>query len=201
MKINVMLVCAAVVAFASSVSAEDAYIESDGSAGAGINTGFFFGPQSKIEIDFQLTTEDANQMRLFGASGISGNDAKPECECYIGADTAGTKKFSFICGKSGGERQSSNFKAIDLQRHRIVLDFYEAKEFQVWTGDTKVSKALSDFPANRQLSPLTFFCKNYTTMATYTSKATSFDYFAKMRVYGFKIWDAGTLVRNYTPFQ
>ena len=80
MKINVMLVCAAVVAFASSVSAEDAYIESDGSAGAGINTGFFVGPQTKIEIDFQLTTEDVLQARLFGASGVSGNDAKPECE-------------------------------------------------------------------------------------------------------------------------
>ena len=104
MKINVMLVCAAVVAFVSPVSAEDAYIESDGSAGAGINTGFFVGPQTKIEIDFQLTTEDVLQARLFGASGVSGNDAKPECECYVGADTAGTKKFSFICGKSGGEQ-------------------------------------------------------------------------------------------------
>lgn len=199
MKINVMLVCAAVVAFASSVSAEDAYIESDGSAGAGINTGFFVGPQTKIEIDFQLTTEDVLQARLFGASGVSGNDAKPECECYVGADTAGTKKFSFICGKSGGERQSSNFKTIDLQRHRIVLDFYEAKEFQVWTGDTKTSKELSDFPANRQLSPLTFFCKNYTNTATYSSKITSFAYPTKMKVYGFRIWDAGNLVRNYEP--
>ena len=26
-------------------AAEDGYIESDGSGGAGINTGFFFGPQ------------------------------------------------------------------------------------------------------------------------------------------------------------
>ncbi len=194
-----MIAMLTALAGATAVHGEDAYIESDGSAGAGINTGFFVGPQTKIEIDFQLTTEDVLQARLFGASGISGNDAKPECECYIGADTAGTKKFSFICGKSGGERQSSNFKAIDLQRHRIVLDFYDAKEFQVWTGDTKVSKALSDFPANRQLSPLSFFCKNYTNTATYSSKITSFAYPTKMKVYGFRIWDAGNLVRDYEP--
>ena len=196
-EICTLLVCAAALTFTAAFG-EDAYIESDGSTGAGINTGFFFGPQSKVEIDFQLTTDEANTMRLFGAAGASGNDAQPEGECYIGSNSAGTQMFSFICAKQGA-RQSSNFKAIDTQRHRIVLDFYEAKEFQVWTGSSKSAKALSDYPANRQLYPLAFFCKNYTTAATYTSKNTSFHYPAKMRVYSFKIWDAGVLVRDYTP--
>ena len=64
MKSSTVLACAAVaLAFASSAFAEDAYIESDGSRGAGINTGFFVGPQTKIEIDFQLTTNSQNQVR------------------------------------------------------------------------------------------------------------------------------------------
>ena len=199
-KINTVLVlAAAALAFSRPASAEDAYIESDGSVGAGINTGFFVGPQTKIEIDFQLTTNSQNQVRLFGAKGVNGDDSTPECECYIGKNTSSTECFSFICGASGGTRQSSNFKAIDTQRHRIVLDFHEAKEFQVWTGDSKNAKALSAYPANRQKYPLTFFCKTYTTLAMYSSRVSCFDYYAKMRVYRFRIWDAGVLVRDYVP--
>ena len=199
---RLMVAAVMVGAFAGAMvaSAEDAYIESDGSAGAGINTGFFFGPQSKIEIDFQMTTNDANQVRLFGASGTKEDDTKPECECYIGANAAGSQFFSFICGKSGNVRQASNFYAIDMQRHRIVLDFYEAKEFQVWTGSSKRSKALSDFPANRQLYPISFFCRNGTLYGTYSSYTSTLVYPTKMRVYRFRIWDAGVLVRDYTPF-
>ena len=178
---------------------EDAYIESDGSAGAGINTGFFFGPQSKVEIDFQMTTNDANQARLFGASGTQNDDSKPECECYIGEPSAGQRMFSFICGKSGGARQSSNFKALDMQRHRIVMDFYAEKEFQVWTGNSKSAKALGDFPANRQRYPLSFFCKNNTTLGTYSTRSTTLYSPTPMRVYRFRIWDAGVLVRDYVP--
>ena len=179
--------------------AEDAYIESDGSRGAGINTGFFVGPQTKIELDFQLTANSQNQVRLFGARGANADDSTPECECYVGKNGSGTECFSYICGASGGTRQSSNFKAIDTLRHKIVLDFYGDKEFQVWTDGSKSSKALSDFPANRQKYPLTFFCKNYSTLAMYSSRADSLSYPAKIKVYSFKIWDGGVLVRDYVP--
>jgi hypothetical protein len=197
MKINVMLVCAAVVAFPSPASAEDAYIESDGSAGAGVNTGFFFGPQSKVEIDCQLAEDVALQSRLFGASGTQNDDTKPECECYIGNNSGW--KISFISGKSGNSRQASNFYPTDTQRHRIVLDFYEAKQFQVWTGDAKSTKALSDFPANRQAYPMAFFCRNGRIEGVHSSSAASFTAYTKMRVYRFRVWDAGVLVRDYTP--
>ena len=86
MKFSTVLACSAAIAlaFASSAFGEDAYIESDGSDGAGINTGFFVGPQTKIEIDFQLTTNSQNQVRFFGAKGTEKSDTDPECECYIG---------------------------------------------------------------------------------------------------------------------
>ena len=135
----------------SAAFAEDAYIESDGSTSAGVNTGFFFGPQSKVELDCQLTdiADSVEQVRLLGAAGTREDDTKPECEFYIGRN--GPMKFSFICGKKGNERQASNFYDIDMVRHRIVLDFYETKQFQVWTGDTKSAKGVSEFPANRQI--------------------------------------------------
>ena len=203
MKFSNVLACAAAVAlaFASSTFAEDAYIESDGSVGAGINTGFFVGPQTKIEIDFQLTTNSQNQVRFFGAKGTEKSDADPECECYIGKNSSDVECFSFISGASGGTRQASNLKAIDTLRHRFVLDFHEAKEFQVWTGTSKSKKTLNAFPAHRQNYPLSFFCKNYTSYGTYSSYTTTFAYPAKIRVYRFRIWDAGVLVRDYTPFK
>ena len=174
--------------------AEDGYIESDGSAGAGINTGFFFGPQSKVELDCQLTdvSDSVAQVRLLGAAGEKENDAKPECEFYIGRN--GALMFSFISGKKGNARQASNFYDIDLVRHRIVLDFYETKQFQVWTGNTKNTKALSDFPGNRQAYPMSFFARNGTSCG-----ATTFSAYTKMRVYRVRIWDEGVLVRDYTP--
>ena len=48
MKFSTVLACSAAVmlTFALSAFGEDAYIESDGSVGAGINTGFFVGPQT-----------------------------------------------------------------------------------------------------------------------------------------------------------
>ena len=174
----------------------DGYIESDGSHGAGINTGFFFGPQSKVEIDFQLT-EEVNQCRLFGASGSQNNDTDPECECYIGSNNG--LKFSYIIGKEGNARQANNFRATDTQRHRIVLDFYAAKQFQIWTGDSVNATTLNPFPTNRQTKPMAFFCKNYTAYGTYSSSMTTLAYPTKMRVYRFRIWDAGVLVRDYVP--
>ena len=201
MKSIVLRCAAAAMLFALPAFGEDAYIESDGSDGAGINTGFFVGPQTKIEIDFQLTTNSQNQVRFFGAKGTEKSDTVPECECYIGKNSSNTECFSFISGASGGARQASNLKAIDTLRHRIVLDFYEAKEFQVWTGDSKTKKDLSDFPAHRQSYPLAFFCKNYTSYGTYSSYTTTFANPAKMRIYRFRIWDAGVLVRDYTPFK
>ena len=178
-------------------AAEDGYIESDGSGGAGINTGFFFGPQSKIEIDCQLLEDVEIQSRLFGASGVMNDDTQPECECYIGSNNGW--KFSFICGKAGNARQASNFYPTDTQRHRIVLDFYETKQFQVWTGNEKSTKGLGTFPANRQTCPIAFFCRGNSPYGTYSPRATTFGSYTKMRVYRFRIWDAGVLQRDYVP--
>ncbi|MBR2837940.1 MAG: hypothetical protein IKE55_04095 [Kiritimatiellae bacterium] len=189
------LVCAvAALASVSPSFGEDAYIESDGSTGAGVNTGFFFGPQSKVELDCQLTdiSDSVEQVRLLGAAGAQTNDTMPECEFYIGRNNG--MKFSFICGKKGNLRQASNFYPIDMVRHRIVLDFYEAKQFQVWTDETKRSTGVSAFPDKRQIYPMSFFARNGTSYG-----ATKFSSYTKMRVYRVRIWDAGVLVRDYTP--
>ena len=194
-KINALFVCAAAaLTFVSPTFGEDGYIESDGSTGAGVNTGFFFGPQSKVELDCQLTdiSDSVEQVRLLGAVGARTNDTNPECEFYIGRNNG--MKFSFISGRKGNLRQASNFYPIDMVRHRIVLDFYEAKQFQVWTGETKSSTGVSAFPDNRQLYPMSFFARNGTTYG-----ATTFSAYTKMRVYRVRIWDAGNLVRDYTP--
>ncbi len=50
--------------------AEDAYIESDGTQF--MNTGYYPGPKTKIEVDFQLTSLKVTEDCVFGNYG--GND-------------------------------------------------------------------------------------------------------------------------------
>lgn len=71
-KINVMLVAAAtlLIAATESVGGEAAYIESDGTSG--ISTGYRMKTNSRIEVDFALTTPVGN-VRIFGA-GCAGNE-------------------------------------------------------------------------------------------------------------------------------
>ena len=201
MKFSTVLAYGAAVAltFSCLASREDAYIvNSEGDQY--INTGYFVGPGTKIEIDFQLT-EVVNQERLFGTYGVDGDVTRPMCECYIGSDNDGNRKLSMLCSKANGSQQGSNLYPADLERHRIVMDFSaDSKQFQIWTGETMVTnKTFDPFSQATSKCPLAFFAKNYTATAFYSSKQRSYAYPAKMRVYSFKIWDYGVLVRDFAP--
>ena len=78
---SMVLVCSVVgtLAFALSAFGEDAYIENT-NGNQYFNTGHFIGPNTRIEIDFQLL-EIKGQIQPFGVEG-DGNANHPRCALY-----------------------------------------------------------------------------------------------------------------------
>ena len=103
------LVCAAVaLTFASSTFGEDGYLESEGEAR--ICLVHFIGPNTKLEVDFELT-EVAADTRPFGSWG--NNTSVPMFSLIVD----GSKDFVWTC--SAGD---VNLGAADLKRHVVSFD-------------------------------------------------------------------------------
>ena len=119
-KLTVALACAATFA-ASAVCltayAEDGYLESEGEAR--ICLVHFVGPNTKLEVDFQLT-EVAADTRPFGSWG--NNTTIPMFSLYLGNPGNDTKCFSWDSTDANGRRQARNFTIADLKRYIISFD-------------------------------------------------------------------------------
>ena len=181
-------------------AAEDGYIESDGSCF--VNTGHFIGPNTKFELDFQLTAI-VSQCRLVGISGPASNVTdpdKPRCEVYIGYDGNGVARFSLNGSKANGSRQAGNFYAADLNRHLICVDYPASSgQFKVYTNGKLVdTRNMSPFHTSTAIYPLGLFSANLTeygsTKGSFWTSAA-----AKMKVYGLRIYESGSLVKNFVP--
>ena len=204
MKFSTVLACSAAVAFtfASSAFGEDAYIENT-NGNQYFNTGHFVGPHTRIEIDLQLL-EITGQIRLFGVEG-GDNVSHPYCELYLGqAVTDGPWVWSYAVSKTDYTSQAWNAGGCpaDLERHKIVLDFNSSpKKFEVWTGDTKdVNRELANVSAGTQTYPLGLFAKCRHASGIYSSVQTTYNLPARMRLYSFRIYESGTLVKEFLPW-
>ena len=192
----------ATLAFASPAFCEDAYIE-NANGNQYFNTGHFIGPHTRIEIDFQLL-EIKGQIRPFGVDGAD-NATRPYCELYLGqAVTDGPWVWSYLASKSDYSAQAWNAGhcSADLERHKIVLDLNSSpKKFEVWTGDTKeVDRSLANVSAGTQTYPLGIFAKCRHASGMYSSVQTTYNLPAKMRLYSFRIYESGTLVKEFLPW-
>ena len=204
MKEMKQLMAAAILAGALTgalvAAAEDGYIESDGSCF--VNTGHFIGPNTKFELDFQLT-EIVSQCRLVGITGpgpTTTDPDNPRCEVYIGFDGNGVARFSLNGSKADGSRQAGNYYPADLNRHLLCVDYpASSDQFKVYTNGSLVDhRTLNPFHTSTAKYPLGLFAaitKQYgsTTDSFWTAAA------AKMKVYGLKIYESGNLVKNFVP--
>jgi hypothetical protein len=192
----------ATLAFALSAFGEDAYIENT-NGNQYFNTGYFVGPHTRIEIDLQLL-EVKGQIRPFGVYGAA-DATHPYCALYLGqAVTGGPWVWSYQASKSDYSSQAWNAGGCpaDLERHKIVLDFNSnPKKFEVWTGDTKdVNRELANVSAGTQTYPLGLFAQCRHAYGMYSSTQNTFDNPAKMRLYSFRIYESGTLVKEFLPW-
>ena len=191
-------------AYASEGSLQDGWIACNGTSF--INTGHFVGPNTKIELDFALD-ESLNvtnnwQERLLGMTGAA-NDVtdKPELprlELYIGRSSSGVRLFSYNLTSITGGRMANNCYRIDAERHTIVLDFPNRK-WQVFTNGESVNSDTfpKDVSSYTSPYPLGLFAKNITTNCV--GSISTYSGSTKMKCYGLKIYESGTLVKNFVP--
>lgn len=160
---------------------EDAYIESDGTQG--IDLGYLTTPNTRYEIDYQMT-EIVGQMRPFGEAG-----GDLSAELYIQGTATGSGNVAFGAGDSW-KGQYTNTGA-DLNRHVAVLDLanracgYSGYKMFAFTSDTVCSKTATN--------PIWLFAKG--------GGNGSHSNPAKMKLYAFRIYESGTLVHEYLPYK
>ena len=189
---------AMLVAFAVCLTAyaEDGYIESEGDAY--VSLGHCAGPNTKMEVDFQLTEVEYNT-KPFGSWGD--RLSIPMFSLYISYVSDKTDlRFSWDCTDVDGQRQALNFDKADLKRHIISFDAPNRTYASTNVTDGgaaytyKFSKAVS---GSTSPYPLAVFARGADKPATRASN--DFGGPTKMKVYGVKIYESGDLVKTYTP--
>ena len=174
------LAAIALVAGTHAAFAEDPYIESDGTQA--INTCYYFNAKTKVVVDFQLT-EIKSQIRLFGQNG-GGNYA----QVYLG-DTANNLKFGYGNGAFTGVFLAPS----SLRRSTLVYDGPNGVGCLVQDGATNATVRLTAAHDGTTTYPMAIFANSY------TDAARAFQNYAKMRLYGFQVYEDDVLVRNYVP--
>ena len=167
---------------AGALFADDAYIQSDGTQA--ITTDYYINAKTKIEIDFQMTAI-TSQARLFGQDGDA---AGHRAVVYFG-DTANNFKFGYGTTTFNGVYLAPN----NLQRNTIVYDSPGNKGYLYQNGEQIASVNLTAAHNATANFPMAIFaqCGN--------AGGSSLGNCAKMKLYGFKIYEDGDLVHDYEP--
>ena len=189
---------------ANEALSEDGYIESDGNLC--FNTGYYIGPNTKIELDYQLT-EDAVGACILGTwlpQDSATDTVNPRCMLYIGANDG--NKLSFSGSKADGTRQAFNLYPTDLGRHTVIIDYPASSgNFKILTGGAEVYNSGNMFSAFLNATakyPLGIFARCDSAYATRQSTFTGGTK-TKMKVFGLKIYekenDGYILKKNFIP--
>ena len=193
-------IAATICAFAAAgASAADAYIESEGIAG--ITTGYRLKPNSRVEVDFALTTTNqAAGARLFGADwnhtalGMSGSLYISGAENSLWAIHVGDG----TTAKTLWPKDASGYISIDTNRHTVVLDYPGSPHgFVTGSVTNTVADPLKGNYANECSEPLVLFGRN--DRDGYAEKCI------KARIYGMKAYELNEstgeyeLAANYVP--
>ena len=181
---------------------DDAYIESDGTAG--IDVGYHVKWNSRVDVDFALTAAvQTNGARLVGADCNNG---------YLGlAYSLYVSGGYWVYGIGDGrEWQTSwpkyvapaelygGYIGLDTERHVVSFDFY-GDSLVFATGATTNNRTrisslskLTDF-GNECRHPLSLFAVYANT------NATAFHRPSQARIYGVRVYEDDALVHEYTP--
>ena len=148
------------------------YIEATGSQY--IDTGFYAKPTTAIEIDHEFTDLTVQQ-RLWGCIG----------DLYYQSYINGSGRYAYAYQNSSGNWVNTQ-QTTRTERHIAKLDGKNGK-YQL---DGIYSVNLSGGPTNTATN--TLWLTGYDNAGTPTNLAS-------IKVYSCKIWDNGTLVRDYIP--
>ena len=172
---------------------QDAYLESDGTTG--LNTGYKMNGNSRLEVDFAVTDTSAPPNKyIFGSNGNN-------CETsLLTALYFSDTHFTFVVGPEA--QKVSAYKAgVDTDRHTAIIDLPEDRivfmtggvtnaftngRLATWTG--------LDFTGKEADLPLSLFCRFWNVAAT------SYASVPNARIYSVRIYESGTLAREFLPY-
>ena len=163
--------------------AEDAYVQT--SSSAFVNTGYKPNGRAKVELDFELVGSATEQQRL------------------IGTDADGSSGYKMTIYNSGGYfafaasddwRGDGSGIRCDNVRHIAIVDAPNRKAYLL-TGSETNKEVVLNSPVGMRTSPHPLVLGGRTTNAN----GTSIDCVSPMKVYGFRVWEDGQLVRDMRP--
>ena len=168
---------------------DDGYVRSYRTCRDGqfISTGVNMTPLTKIEIDFSMEDFMTAGQVIFGAGAGAG------LPCGFRID--GDKKFSW--GLADGDSYAWNSTGVvaDGARRTFTLDSANSTVTLVKGSTTEYSGVIGTTRTQTATVPLRLF--GFT--GTNATGAVTFVNPSSVRIYGVRIWDDGTLVRNYVP--
>ena len=198
-RLMVAAILAGTLTGARIASAEDGYLESKGDAF--ISLGHCAGPNTKIEVDLQMTelTFGTLPFGSYGDALEADEFNHPMFELYISHSGDEIPKFSWECSSSEGKRQAMNCDRADLERHVISFDGMTrtyASTNVTSGGSTYTYTFPKSLLGRTSTIPLSVFGRG---LKKYACTASDFGGASKMKVYGVKIWESGNLVKTFTP--
>lgn len=182
---RLLIIGAAVMVIAPVVvNAADPYIESDGTSG--ISTGYRMKGDSRVEVDFSLTTTDGcSQWRIFGSDTT---ESSLKTYMYIDSD----QNYTLIVSPNGLSRYTTYLA--DTSRHTAIFDLYHPGLYFVTGGVTNwAATSAGSFAGRKADLPLSLFGRYA------NAYATKFEACAKERIYGVKIYEQDVLVHDFVP--
>ena len=184
----------AVCGMCLTASAEDGYIESEGDAF--ISLGHCAGPNTKIAVDLQMTELKFNTFPF----GSYGNNKTKDCfELYVSHGGDEIPRFSFEYSEAG-VRCAHNCNKATLERYVLSYDAHAQlySSTNVTCGGSLFTESFADKtpPTETSACPISLFGGCY---KKYAAQTDHFVGAAKMKVYGVKIWESGTLVKDFVP--
>ena len=193
---------------------QNGYIESDGNLE--FNTGYCVGPNTKLELDFQLTslaaTDEGKCLMAIESPNDTGSSyatTLPRFLCYVGR-VDDKLRLTFKGSKADGGAQGYNLYDADLNRHTMIIDLpATADHFKLVTEgeqDYASGSLFSEFLQHTATIPLALFGQTICGRTGFPNRPdTGYEYDRKsrMKVFGFRIYEKVNgeyrLKRNFVP--
>ncbi len=154
----------------------DGYIENT-NGNCYIDTGYYFGPKTRIDADFAFIGTETQQFVFEVGSEVVGR-------FYINGST----QYAWTCNDGAGLWTSTGVPLATYVRRSGMLDAANKKVSLSTAGFTNYTATISSC-TNTCTKSLILFANVYKN-----------GNYARMRLYGFKIYEDGVLVRDYVPY-
>ena len=193
---------------------QNGYIESDGNLG--FCTGYYVGPNTKLELDFALTSIAAEEegkclmaIESPNDTGSSYATTLPRFLFYVGKVDE-KLRLTFKGSKANGDVQGYNFYDADLDRHTVVIDLpATADHFKLVTEGEQAyasGSLFGEFLQKTATIPLALFGQTICGKIGFPNRPDTgyeYDRKSKMKVFGFRIYEKVNgeyrLKRNFVP--